>query len=323
MTSRRRLGRLFLGVAGLATMIEVAFFHHLNHLLNSQQVATERAIQRLVQVRSTQVLANLKQHYQGVTESPNGQYATYVDTATNGTDVVHVVSLETGKQVSEATDLYPVQYVDWLGNTEVFVGEQRSPGDLELNTFYVSNGQQADVTAASVPVFSGLSPDAQITKVTYSTQTNDIFVLITSNGSSEIYHVGTMEDVQSVPVPAGYVKNIAMTQTGKILYVEINQNGVWNVLKLSETSATSSYTPDFEMNAQLVKANAALISVIGDTLYYGNVNSNGLVTSVYKQSQGTPQLVKQLTRPILASRISVTGTGDLVLNPSAATNASV
>ena len=148
----RRVGRRFLALALLCTAAEVLFFNHLNHLLIAQQIASQREIEAAIQHRAQAELLQLKREYTGVTVSPNGEYATYVTTDSNGWDAVHVVQLDTGTQISEATDLYPVQYVDWLGNTEVFVGEEQSPGNLELNTFYVSNGLQADQTAASVPV---------------------------------------------------------------------------------------------------------------------------------------------------------------------------
>lgn len=319
----RRVGRRFLALAALCTALETLFYDHLNHLLVSQQAASQREIEAAMHRRAQAELLQLKREYTGVTVSPNGQYATYVTSDSTGWDAVHVVQLDTGAQVSEATHLYPVQYVDWLGNSEVFVGEERSPGNLELNTFYVSNGLQADETAASVPVFSNLSPDARIVKVTYSTATNDIFVLIEADGSSVVYHVGTMETIQPVTVPPGYIKNIAMTETGDNLYLEINQGGEWNVVRLYQTSQTSSYTPQFEMNWQLVKSNAALIGVVGNTLYYGTVNANGLVTAVYRQTASGDELVRQLAQPALASDIAVSSSGAIALNPPAMTNVEV
>ncbi|SIS97465.1 hypothetical protein [Alicyclobacillus vulcanalis] len=319
----RRVGRRFLALAALCTACESLFFYHLNHLLVSQQVASQQEIQAAMHRRAQVELAELKRQYPGVTVSPNGQYATYVTSDASGWYAVHVVRLDTGAQVSEASNLYPVQYVDWLGNAEVFVGEERSPGNLELNTFYVSNGLQADETAASVPVFSNLSPDARIVKVTYSTETNDIFVLIDAGGSTEVYHVGTMETIQPVTVPPGYIKNIAMTQTGDNLYLEINQGGQWNVVRLYQTSQTSSYTAEFQMDSQLVKSNAALIGVIGNTLYYGTVNGNGLVTAVYRQTANGDQLVRQLAQPTLASEIAISTSGSVALNPPAMTEVEV
>ena len=168
-----------------------------------------------------------------------------------------------------------------------------------------------------------MSPDARITKVTYSTETNDIFVLIEAGGVSEVYHVGTMETVQPVTVPPGYIKNIAMTETGDNLYLEINQGGQWNVVRLYQTSQTSSYTPEFQMNWQLVKSNAALIGVVGNTLYYGTVNANGLVTAVYRQTSDGDALVKQLSQPALASDIALSASGSIALNPPAMTNVEV
>ncbi|MFD1676487.1 hypothetical protein [Alicyclobacillus fodiniaquatilis] len=330
MLRKRTFGRLFLLFVVVLTLTQVLFLHHLNRLFNNQEAKTNQEIQQILNPtislssRERQILTGLKQQYQGVTVSPDGQYATYVDTASDGTDVVHVESLDTGKQVSEATDLYPVQYLDWLGDEEVFVGEEKAPGELELNAFYVSNGQQADLTASSVPEFSELSSDAEITKVTYSNQTNDVFVLVESGGGSALYHIGTMEDVQSVPFSGGYVKNIALSQTGDNLYVEDNQDGTWDVVRLQQTSATSSYSPDYDVNEQVVQTNAALINVVGNVLYFGKVNQNGLVTAVYKEgTKGSTTLVKRLSSPTVASKINVSGDGQITVNPLAVSSTAV
>lgn len=323
-------GRLFLLFVAVLTAGQVLFFHHLNALFNAQKAGTEQEIERIMNTSNTlspqaqQILMRLKQQYQGVTVSPNGQYATYIDTASDGTNIVVVESLKTGKQVSEATNLYPVQYLDWLGDEEVFVGEQKSPSDLELNTFYVSNGQQADITAASVPIFSGLASDAKITKVTYSSQTNDVFVLIDSSSSSVLYHIGTMEDVQRVPFNGGYVKNIALSQTGDNLYVEDNQDGNWNVVRLHQSSSANSYSPEYDVNEQVVQSNAALITVIMNVLYYGEINQNGLVTAVYKkETNGSVTLIKRLASPAIASEIVVSNSGNVTVNPIATSSATV
>lgn len=271
-----------------------------------------------------QMITQMKQTHEGVTISPNGQYVTYTEQASDGSYTVTVVSSTTGKQISSATDLYPVQYIGWLGNQEVFVGEQIQPGQLELNTFLVSTGQQADVTAASVPTFSELSSDAHIVKVTYSSVTNDIFVLVNSSESSAIYHIGTMEDVQGVDYGGGYVKSIALSQTGDDLYVEENLNGAWDIVRLQQESETSSYSPTYDVTQQVVETNAALIAVNGNTLYFGKVDQNGLVTSVYKQNtSGATTLIKTLATPTLASDIVVGASGSISLNPLVTTSATI
>lgn len=325
MQKKRGFGRLLLIFVGVVTIVQVAVLHHYNSLFKAQNAQTTAELRNAKRTQhsgvSTAAKARLKQlaqQHQGVTVSPSGQYATYIDTGTNGMDVVHVIDLGTGKQQSEATDLYPVETLTWLGNEEIFVGEKLGPGNLELNTFYVSNGNQANQTAASVPKFTQLSPNAEIKKVTYSAQTNDIFVLISTGTSSTVFHIGTMEHIQNVPFQGGYVKNIAMTETGANLYVEALSNGTWNVVLLKQARSASPYSPQYDVVPQVVQSNAALITVINDTLYYGKINSQGLVTSVYREnSDGTSTLLKQLSTPTLAANINVTGQGQVQVNPIA------
>ncbi|EPZ52968.1 hypothetical protein [Alicyclobacillus acidoterrestris] len=327
MRKKRKWGRLFLGFVVVLTIFQVLYLNHYNTLFKSEQAGTAQAIQDILDEPVTLSAAEkariqqLKSTYQGVTVSPGGQYVTYVDTASDGSYVVHVEDLDTGKQVSEAGDLYPVQYLCWLGDEEIFVGEQKAPGDLELNTFYISNGQQADVTAASVPEFTALASDAAITKVTYSQQTNDVFVLVNTSTSSALYHIGTMENVQSVPFSDGYIKNIALSQTGDHLYAEVNQGGTWDVVRLDQSSTTTSTSPEYDVNSQIVQSDAALINVIGNVLYYGKINQDGLVTAVYRQdTNGESTLIKTLSTPTMASHIIISGDGQVTVNPLAASD---
>ncbi|WP_157071038.1 hypothetical protein [Alicyclobacillus acidiphilus] len=328
MLTKRAFGRIFVSFVALLTLSQVLFLHHMNRLFYVQEKRTQAEIEQLLNpslilsAKAKQILAQLQHEYAGVTVSPNGQYATYLEEG--ATDAVHVESLATGKPVSVATDLYPVQYIGWLDDEEVFVGEQITPGELELNTFYVSTGQQADVTAGSVPVFSELSSDAQIVKVTYSSQTNDIFVLINSSESSALYHIGTMEDVQSVPYGGGYVKNIALTQDGTTLYIEENIDGSWDVVRLRQESTTSSYSPEFDMSQQVVQSNAALLGTVNNTLYYGTVNQNGLVVAIYKEdANGKTALVEHLNSPTMASDILIDEGGHIFVHPVASTSTTV
>lgn len=330
MRSKRFFMRLFFLFVVVLSLGQIAMLHHYNHLFTRQKRVTTQEINLMengasvLPPQSKQRLETLKQTYSGVTVSPDGQYATYVNTASNGTDVAHVIKLQSGKQLSEATDLYPVQYITWLGDAEIFVGEQLSPGNLELNTFYVANGAQAGQTAATVPKFSSLAPDAAITKVTYSAQTNDVFVLISTGSSSVIYHIGTMENTQLVPFTSGYVKNIAMTQTGHKLYVEANSGGTWQVDCLQQATADNPNSPQYDAATQFVQPNAALIAVVGNQLYYGKVNGNGLVTSVYrKQGTGASTLVKQLSGPTSADQIFISSSGRVEMKPVATESATM
>jgi|GEM_PF-1809688 len=327
---RVHLWRVFVGFVVVVTIGQVGLLYHYNSLLKSQETATAIQLHKKVtdvsanatssaEKQAQQKLLELQQQYKGVTVSPDGRYATYLESVQPGaTNTVHVMDLQSGQDVSEATNLYPVQSLTWLGDEEVFVGEQKAPGDLELNTFYIANGNQANQTAALVPEFTALSADAAITRVAYSQQTNDVFVLISTSSSSAIYHIGTMEHIQSVPFQDGYVKNIAVSETSHRLYVEALNNGHWNVYVLTQSSSASPDAQQYETTTQLVASNSALITVIQDELYYGSVDQNGLVTAVYKQSEGgVPTLVKTLSTPTLASDIEVQNNGTVTLNPVA------
>ncbi|SIT03782.1 hypothetical protein [Alicyclobacillus vulcanalis] len=292
-----RVWTKLVGIAAVVTALQLPLFYHYNRLLGTSANAVDNITVSPAQQQAEQKeISDLKRQYKFVTVSSDGQYAAYLDSK----NVLHVVDLATHQEVCAANNPYTVQYVAWIEDERLFVGEQVQPGDLELKTVDVPSGVQTIVTR-----FEGLPADASFTKITFSTYTNDIYILINSGASSSLYHIGTMSNVSLVPVGGRYIKNIAITQTGSKLYFEDYADGSFNVLSLNDQGTI-----------RLIKRDAALVAVVGNTLYYGGINGQGLVTAVYRYdaSTGASTLVKTLASPTLAADIEITDNGSVQVN---------
>ncbi|WAH36500.1 hypothetical protein [Alicyclobacillus dauci] len=307
----KKIGRKLLAFVGVVTVGQLVLFQHYNALFNTKSdasmlnnSATRQAPKVSQKVQQEIARLQSQQSYKFVTVSPNQDYATYLD----DNNVLHIEDLQAGHDVSAAKNPYKVEYVSWIqdqgdSSAKVFVGEQIQPGDLELKTVDVSDGSQAPIAQ-----FTGLASNATISKITFSFDTNDIYILVNTDATSAVYHIGTMKHVTQVPTGGRYIKNIAIAQTGDKLYFEDRVNGSYNVLYF-----------DTQYVAHRVQLNAALVAVVGNTVYYGQIDNNGLVTAVYRMdSGGQSTLVSTLQKPTLAADIDITESGQVQVNSSTA-----
>jgi len=272
----------------IVTAGQLYTFHHYNAILNGTAARSNVPPVKTNPTQSAQTaqeIVSLKQQYPTATVSAGGHYIAYIDAQ----NTLHIRDLSTDKDVATATNLYPVVFVSWAANEQVFVGEKNN-GDLLLKTVDSTSG-----TGRVIHTFSGFSASATFKKITYSALTNDVYILIGSDYASVVYHFDTNGTLTQVDLGGRLIKNIAVTETQNILYFEDYAAGTFNVLSLDNGQI------------QVVQRNAALIGAAGTTLFYGQINQAGLVTSVYKEaSDGTAVLVSNMKAPVLAGNITIT-----------------
>lgn len=292
---RRLNWTVILWIVGVVTFAQVLLFYHYNQLFTDvtapppKKTTNTNAVQAQQKAIAREI-SQLKSKYTFVTESADDEYVAYLDS----NSVLHIMNLQTHQQSRPANCPYKVEYVEWIQDERVFVGEQVEPGDLELKTVDATTGQQTIVTR-----FQGLSADAAFAQIAFSTLTNDIYVLINTSSTSAIWHIGTMSHLTQVAIGDRFIKKIALSQTGDKLYFEDYLNGSYNVLYF-----------DSNFVAHRVQLNAALVDLVGNTLYYGDINSSGLVTSVYKYTDsGQSSLVSTLQKPTASDDIDITSSG--------------
>jgi sugar lactone lactonase YvrE len=115
-----------------------------------------------------------------------------------------------------------------------------------------------------------------------------------------LYHFDTNGKLTTVDLGGRFIKNIAVTQTGDTLYFEDYAQGSYNVGKLSSNG-----------QLQILHRNCALVGVVGNTLYFGSIDSSGLVTRVYKNERGGPVLVKTFQTPVRSEDIMISQNGQV------------
>ncbi len=296
---RKKIGRRIAVFVALVTAGQLYAFNHYNGILtNSFHVKTSVGQQmKPLAVDTQKEIAALVQQYPVSAVSDDNTSFAFVDNQ----NVLHLKDLVHGTVLATVTNSYPVQYLKWIRNDLVFVGEQEAPGVLLLKTVDAGSG-----TERIIHSFSGLNATDSFKKITYSALTNDVYILIGSNTDSVVYHYDTNSNLNLVYLGGRYIKNIEVTQTGNNLYFEDYAAGTFNVLCRSQGVV------------YLVNRNSALVSVQDDTLYYGSINQSGLVNAVYKydNTAGTGVLVATLQNPAMANRIQITSDGQVQVKSS-------
>jgi hypothetical protein len=291
---RSKIGRKIALFLVLVTGAQVYAFHHYNSILTGS-IHVKTNVEQPVKppsIDTQKEIASLTKQYPVSAASEDNTSFAYVDNQ----NVLYIKDLVHNTILATVNNTYPVQYLEWIGNESVFVGEQESPGVLELKTVDANSG-----TERVIHTFSGLSAADSFKKIAYTVLTNDVYILIGSDTSSVVYHYDTNSNLNVIYLGGRYIKNIEVSQTGNQLYFEDYVSGSFNVLVRSQGSV------------HLISRNSALISVADNTLYYGSVDQNGLVTAVYKydDSTGTGVLVSNMQQPTLASEIEITSDGQV------------
>lgn len=299
-TLKRRLGPKLLVFVLVVSVLQVVAFHHYNAVLGSADSLTKlvslkhKTATVTDEQKAKQRLARIQKDYPIVDVSPNGVYAAYVNSA----NLVRVVNLDTGDELSHYAESGQVVYVSWIRNDQLFVGLRPVPGELQLTTLVANSGQSRLIHTYQAPA------NATFYKITDSYLTNDTYVLIANSTASAVYHWDTDGNENRVHLGGVYVKNVAVSLTHDILYYEAYYNETFNVNAEDNGTITT------------IQPNGALIDVVNDTLYYGTINSQGLVTAVYRYDASTQarKLLVTLAVPTLAEKISVTPTGKVVVH---------
>lgn len=283
----KKLGRKVIAFLAVITAAQIYTFHHYNSILSGDTGSVS------VPHQTTQTVAiadQLLKKYPLCAVSEDGTMAAYVDNKNQ----VNIYDLTANKVVSTTPEDYPVQYLKWIEDDDVFVGEIESPGTLPLYTVDASGTG----TQRLVYTFSELGATDTFKAIAYTLSTNDTYVLIGSDYGSVVYHFDTNNNLTDVDLGGRIIKNIAVTTTGDVLYFEDFAEGTFNLLSYSNGTT------------ELLYRDTALICVVDNTLYYGSLNSNGYVTAVYRyNASGQPTLMKTLKTPTLASQISVSDDG--------------
>jgi len=297
----KKMGRKILIFVGVMTSLQVLFLSHYNHLLHVATSPISQGTKNTVgaaEVPTTELNTQLKQlsgRYQPLAVSHNTQFVAYM---TSSNQLI-VKNLSNQSVVATVQLKAPVVYLGWIRNDSVFVGEKFSVGnDNRLTLATIDVGTQS---VRIVHTYSWLGADVIFKKITYSPYTNDVYVLIGNSTSTTLYHYDTMGSSEILSLGGRYVENVAVGQLKDLLYFQDYASGTRNVL-VYQNGTTS-----------LVHLNSVIIGVVGNNMYYGTLNSAGLVTAVYKYVNGSSVTVASYNSPIDVSTIAVSDTGKVTV----------
>lgn len=321
---RRRTGRRILAFVAVVTAVQIGTFYHYNAILAGAQPSGDRQTSQAPSPpdnSAKQQLAKLKQLHPTLAVSDDGRYAAYADDSHQ----VHVVELGKPDEVASVQMKAPVVYLKWVQDSALFVGEKFDAGSdhrLALATIDVSTQ-----TVRLIQTFTRLYATTTFKDIEFSDTTNDIYVLIGSSQSDQVYHFNIMSEMSQVPLGGRRIDRIAVSETTNDLYVQDFAEGTHNVLVYNSKSGLT-----------LIRRNAALLRAVDNDLYYAVLNDSGEATAVYRYTppaapastgnatdagtasgSGTSSLVKTLDAPVDPAAIQVSDDGTISIqsaNPS-------
>jgi hypothetical protein len=292
---RKTLFRMVLFLA-IVTGVEVSVLNHYEAMLSRVTDAydsTASPASGTTWTEMSNTIRALKSKYTRIAVSDDARYAACLDSANE----IHILDLATNKELRAFKNLYPVDYLVWVRDDSVLVGEHEDGGKLLLKRLDITTGYQQ-----SIHTFAGLPSSDDIRKITFSIETNDTYVLIGNSTSTVVYHFDTNGRINIVDLGGRYIKNIGVTQSSNCLYFEDAVPGTFNV---------GVVTPDGAV--KILYHGWALITVAGDTAYIGALDPSGKVIGVYRDENGIPQLVKRLDSPAKAQDIHVSEDGEVTV----------
>jgi hypothetical protein len=321
------LGRKIAAFLVVVTPLQMWLFSHYNGILkepSAPSVQTEprtnTSASSISAKDSLQKLATLSQKYPVAALSDDMTTIAYVDA---GQDI-HVKNLTSGQDTILVQMKAPVVYLSWIGSGLLFVGEKFSVNGSNHLTLATVDLQTKEPRI--IQPWSGLSSSTTFKKIAFSSATNDVYVLLGNTYNSALYHYDANGGTPTlVSLDGRFVQNVTVGQNNGILFFQDFAEGTKNVL--------------YEQNhvAHLIQRNSVILGVVNDDLYYGTLDSNGLVNAVYdfstampaSDSAGTantsgntgtldlsnssPQLVKTLSTPTDASHVNITSDKQIVI----------
>lgn len=279
------------------TLGEFMIFDHYNNLFNTKAVQAEHAV---VAMRNAppQLSGIHLMNNQVAAVSNDGSEFAYIDS----NNVLHVLDTTSHQQIYKLQLGYQPIFIKWIGTDYLFIGDQYMSGgltNLRLSTIEIGSG-----TVRLINQFTGYLPQSTFKKVSFSQYTNDVYILIGGPTATVLYHYGTNSyggstDLTTIDLGGRYVTNVSVTSTTNQMYFQDFASGTPNVLVYENHQVS------------LIQRNSVLLRVLNDTMYYGTLDSNGMVTTVYKYQSGAPSQVAQLSAPVNPANVFINQQGQV------------
>lgn len=286
----------------LITAGELVVFNHYNSLFTAKAVQAEKVV---VAARNapTQLSGIQLLNDQVAAVSNDGSTFAYID----ANNVLHVLDTASHKEIYKLQLGYTPIFLKWIVGDYLFIGTEDMSGglkNLRLSTIEVGTG-----TVRLINNFSGFLPQSTFKKVSFSPYTNDVYILIGGPNATILYHYGTNSsggstDLTTIDLGGRYVTDVSVTSTTNQLYFQDLSLGTPNLLVYENHQVS------------LIQRNSALLRVLNDTMYYGTLDSQGLVTAVYRYEKGTGTKILQLPAPTSPKNVFINQQGQIITTTS-------
>ncbi|NRD79543.1 hypothetical protein HPT25_19465 [Bacillus sp. BRMEA1] len=288
--------RIFLLCILLITGIETGVYWHYDSLLKGSATTvsgnenkTNGLINNEKNSGSKNEILAANENVNQIAVSDNHQLAAYV----NDKNELHIVNLSNQSELYSTTGQEKIIYLKWIRNDSLFIGVKGDNSTLILKTFQVGSEQER-----TIETFDGVSSTSTFKSIVYSPFTNDVYILIGNKVRTKMYHINTNGHMAAMQLNHDYIMKPMMLSTkNELFYQDVNDN-IWD----REDGVTSKF-----------KNNAVPLAVFDDSFYYGLLNDEGRISSVYVYEKGNRQKVEDLPTPVHANNIVVNQDGSLTI----------
>jgi hypothetical protein len=283
----------------LITGIETGVYWHYDNLLKNPSEAgsgttvktTKTVTARYVDNNQTakNIILAANDSVNQIAVSENHDLAAYV----NNQNELHIVNLTDRSELYSTHENDEIVYLKWIRNDSVFIGLKGQDNSLTLKTFQVGSQQER-----TIETFNGVSSTSTFKSIVYSPYTNDVYILIGNKIRTKMYHINTNGHMYAMDLNHSFIQRPMMLSTKNELFYQDANDNIW--------AWEDGHTRKF-------KNNAVPLAVYEDRFYYGTLNDEGKVSSIYVYDQGNKQKVEDLSTPVHASSIVVKTDGSILI----------
>lgn len=280
----------------LITGIETGVYWHYDSLLKSPVETASAKTSKPVSAQNVDnsqtdnnIILAANDSVNQIAISENHQLAAYVD---NQNDL-HIVNLTDKSVLYSTPESDQIVYLKWIRDDSVFIGLKGQDNSLTLKTFQV--GSQQDRT---IETFDGVTSTSTFKSIVYSPYTNDVYILIGNKTITRMYHINTNGHMYAMDLNHSFIQKPMMLATKNELFYQDVYDNIW----VWDNGSTTEF-----------KSNAVPLAAYDDSFYYGILNDQGRVASIYVYSQGNRQKVEDLSTPVHSNNIVVNSDGSIMI----------
>lgn len=287
--------RVFLLGLIIITAIETGVYWHYDYVLHGQSASVSATIpikaakKANIEFETSKDKVITNEAVKLISISDNEQFVAYV----GQNDELHIKDLQANNEIFSTSEEADIVYLKWIRSDSLFIGLKSPDKGLILKTLQLGSQKERTITT-----FGNVSPTSTFKSIIYSPYTNDVYTLIGNKNITKMYHFDTNGSLSLFPLRNSYIERPTMLSTKNDLFYEDKFNNIW------------LRRQDYPLKK--IEGNATLLSANNDTIYYGTLNQDGRVVSIFSYKDGSKQHIYDFQTPVSGDYIIIKPDGNIL-----------